>query len=519
MATDAQLDRANRENLADNLLHGTSTIDTDQTDRPPQGLPKQLKRDRGQENYDENGKVYTVVNKSDPQFNRDGTPAVGMPNTFGPKKALALRQAAIDARNDTRNPDPSFASSQRWATVGGARQFNALFGQEKTRVKGPTTGQAVEMPRSIGPNKVPRVLAEDGPNHNMYGHEVAGKKGDPVLDVNGGAVYDVVDHDEKKRCLYHPVEKLGFARKPVRLTEPGENFDRDGKVVEGQKGDIKRTADGRAVTVTALPPRGAGLTDRQMPDGKVRDGGADLCGKLVNAAKHLGATVVESSKAKEASFDVVKRAGKDPQMVITVPEPGKYPTSDHRASDIARAASHMNQYRLGEPDAVAAYSKPASKRAGTAEWKRTDLAAQHAALHVTTNAGRTYRAVDPERNKPQREEWARHIASKEGYDSFAKTVSKSQRQLEGRAATKSLQHERNVERRQSSARHAQQEGRLPVPLAVSRQAVMRGDAQQKQEQEAASREAPAGAPDRSAGARDTGQKQDQDRTGPGDGAR
>ena len=186
------------ETIAREVRTGQSVLQQPQASPPPQGLP----------------------------YERDGQKQG--PNNFGGTRGLVLRTMAANKGYD----------DTRFATERTARDYNEMHGDgeqvrgsvvrgRKDDVRIPVPGQkGADEPRMVN---VKERLAEDGPNYDVRGNQVEGKKGEVRRRANGEIVEKLVTMEGQRRGQgtvdYYNVDDLKLPSREPRAEAPQNRRD------------------------------------------------------------------------------------------------------------------------------------------------------------------------------------------------------------------------------------------------------------------------------------------------------
>ena len=408
--------------MAGEVRKGQNVLQHPQASPPPQGLP-----------YERGGQ-------------KQG------PNNFGGTRGLVLRtMAASKGYDDTR-----------FATERTARDYNEMHGDgEKVRgavvrgrkddVRIPVPGQkGADDPRMVN---VKERLAEDGPNFDVRGNQVEGKKGEVRREANGEIAEKLVTMEGQRRGQgtvdYYNVDDLKLPSREPRAEAPQNRRD-------------YLLADVMAKARRPVQGAPADSADPAHQPVQVRET-KDLPGRAELSLEQN----VDIGNGRTAPEAYVLRAG---------PE-DSFPSKEHHVGALIHETNRFHMCRDGNADAIAVAKAASGEREKMPEFGRTELAASAATMDRMTEVGYKWHPpqYSPENRRQVREAQAVQLEKPGGLDQVGQQANRTYRLSAGRAATTYEQRERNQDR----AMGAEQTRRALAGAAGGRAAGDAGDAPER----------------------------------------
>ena len=381
------------QTIAGEVRRGQNVLQHPQASPPPQGLP-----------YERGGQ-------------KQG------PNNFGGTRGLVLRtMAASKGYDDTR-----------FATERTARDYNEMHGDgEKVRgsvVRGRKDDVRIPVPGQKGADE-PRMvnvkdrLAEDGPNYDVRGNQVEGKKGEVRREANGAIVEKLVTMDGQRRGQgtvdYYNVDDLKLPSRESRAEAPQNRRD---YLLADVMAKARRPVQG-------APPDSADPAHQPLQVREMKD--------LPGRAELSLEQNVDIGNGRTAPEAYVLRAG---------PE-DSFPSKEHHVGALIHETNRFHMCRDGNADAIAVAKAAPGEREKMPEFGRTELAASAATMDRMTEVGYKWHPpqYSPETRRQVREAQAVQLEKPGGLDEVGQQANRTYRLSAGRAATTYEQRERNQDR-------------------------------------------------------------------------
>ena len=382
--------------IAKEVRGGKSVLQHPTQARPPQGLP-----------YEKNGQ---------PQ----------PPHNFGGTRGLILRTVAHNRGfEDTR-----------FATERTARDYNEMHGvaDQVTGgiVRGRVSDHGIAVPGQKGADEPRRVnarvkLTEDGPNFDVNGQPVDGKKGDWKREEKTGQIAEQLVTVEGQRrgqgqVIYLNVDDLRLpareARSPIRP-----------EAREYLLSDVVATAR-RPVQGAPADSVDPAHQPLQVRESKDLPGRAEL-------SLQQNVDIGNGKTAPEA-------------YVLTAGPVDSFPSKEHHLGAVVHEVNRYHMCRDGNADAIAVARAKPIEREGMPEFARSELAASAATMDRMTEVGATWHPPQySNENRSQiREAQAVQLEKPGGLDEVGRDANRTYRLSSGRAATAYEQRERNQQRAQ-----------------------------------------------------------------------
>ena len=410
------------QTIAGEVRRGQSVLQQPQASPPPQGLP----------------------------YERDGQKQG--PNNFGGTRGLVLRTMAANKGYD----------DTRFATERTARDYNEMHGDgEKVRgsvVRGRKDDARIPVPGQKGADD-PRMvqvkdrLIEDGPNYDVRGKQVEGKKGEVRREANGAIVEKLVTMEGQRRGQgtvdYYNVDDLKLPSRESRAEAPQNRRD---YLLADVMAKARRPVQG--APVVSDDPAHQPLQVRETKD-------------LPGRAELSLEQNVDIGNGRTAPEAYVLRAG---------PE-DSFPSKEHHVGALIHETNRFHMCRDGNADAIAVAKAAPGEREKMPEFGRTELAASAATMDRMTEVGYKWHPpqYSPENRSQVRDAQAVQLEKPGGLDEVGQQANRTYRLSAGRAATTYEQRERNQDR----AMGAEQARRALAGAAGGRDAGDAGDAAER----------------------------------------
>ena len=383
--------------IAKEVRGGKSVLQESTSARPPQGLP-----------YEKNGQKQP-------------------PHNFGGTRGLILRTVAHNRGFE----------DMRFGTERTARDLNEMHGDTSQRgvVRGRVDDSGIPVPGQKGADDVRMVqarvkLTEDGPNFNVDGQLVDGKKGDFKRGENGAYVEELVTMEGQRKgqgqVVYHNIDDLRLSvrepRSPIR-PEAREYL------LSDVMGTARRPVQG--APADSVDPAHQPLQVRETKD---LPGRAEL-----NLEQN-----VDLGNGKTAPEAYVLRTG----PVDT------FPSKEHHLGAVIHEVNRYHMCRDGNEDAIAVARAKPTEREAMPEFARSELAASAATMDRMTEAGCTWHPpqYSNENRSKIHEAQAVQLEKPGGLDEVGRDANRTYRLSSGRAATAYEQRARNQQRAQGVER-------------------------------------------------------------------
>lgn len=355
------------------------------------------------------------------------------PLRFHGMNSIILRTLSVQRGHK----DPTFAL-ERTATT-----FNSMHGDTARPVK--AGAKRIELPNSA-PNadEVKRTyrdvkLSEDGPNHNEFGEQVQGAKGDKVRDPKGQIERELVDVEGGRRA---PGVRVYYHRDDLNLPN-----------LQARERPKENTRDYLITNTVSRNSRAHGLDVKESPD---------LAGRAELTMKEAGTKVGD------------KTLEKDTYQISIGPE-ATFPSVDQHRSALVQELSRFSMCRDGNADALAVAKADPAEREKMPEFARSELAASAATLETVTAVGVEYHppTYSRENQREIRQTQAEHLRQDGALADVGRQTHRAERMNHNREPTAYDQAQRNFDRRQQAprvedaARGFATRGARPMPRAAA----------------------------------------------------
>ncbi len=355
------------------------------------------------------------------------------PLRFHGMNSIILRTLSVQRGHQ----DPTFALERT------ASRFNSMHGDSGRAVK--AGAKRIELPNSA-PNadEVRRThrdvqLSEDGPNHNEFGEQVQGKKGDRVRNAEGQIERELVDVDGARRA---PGVRVYYHRDDLNLPH-----------LQARERPKENTRDYLITNTVSRNSRAHGLEVNES---------ADMAGRAELVMKPAGTQVGDKTLEKDT-------------YQITIGPEDSFPSVDQHRSALIHELSRFSMCRDGNADALAVAQADPAEREKMPEFARSELAASAATLETVTAVGHEYHppTYSRENQREIRQTQAEHLREDGALAEIGRQTHRVERMNQNREPTAYDQAQRNFDRRQQAprvedaARGFATRGARPMPRAAA----------------------------------------------------
>ena len=475
----AQQPRITRESLGEFLASEftgkTSVIDADQQHSPPVGVRMQVTLRAGKSNFarltsaqmEANEQGRSIPVRSEDRTSRYKRDAYGNPEMLARSELPTLE--AIPARKYAEKLAPNVPMT--FATPAQVNAVNVAWGGQSRSEAAIVIGNRKEKGFAID------VKPPDTGMRTVM-REVKDEAGNKVRDSRGLVQREAIEQQGKPRerepkRLYH-IDDLRMDTRPERVWT-AQNHDEKGVQCRNVSGAVVRDDKGQALSNRDENGKAieARIGDKCRDEtGKVIDRAVELVGRRsdLTVPLQIGITtqalkamshklekdgpaiqINRDGRGAQASFSVVTKDGVD---VPTVSLPRKFKSPDHELTELARAVSHVQQWKdpssPNHDSAREAAKLPEKARANSPAYAACELTAQHAALATVTRAGGTFKAQPIAYNDKFRKAWAEQVQSPDGLQAFGDATDQASRVCAGKQPTRELAREHRQEQKRES---------------------------------------------------------------------
>ena len=389
----------------------------------------------------------------------DGSPKMEYGERFQGANSIALRMDAASRGT----------SETRYATAEAAQMTNRAHGvgrQEVVRGVNPVTGQSPQpvILNSHTAHATQDVHMKDGKGFGPAGEargEVDVTAGDPVYDKDGRQAKDF--RELKETYPVYNVQDLNIAELRPKMEPNSADWS-----IKQQNAEFQAICKDRGEE-----PREPNADERvTLVINKE-------CANLLRDLESQRGVAVKQDvpKIEEARLRVVKDV-----PTIEIPPGQTFTDVHHQATSITQAASHAQLYTSAKQAAdrgmeqgvpnqaaearVAAYQLSPSKRAGSEEYSKAELAATYATVNKVTSMPATYDPPPSTSDAVQTERWASQMEKPGGMSEVARDIVSVEKGFsDDRTAVQGeARKERAQERQAQTMADRQAQGRETAPV-------------------------------------------------------